>query len=158
MAIPQKYLDQAIAKHAMVGKDENNDPAAVDCINGAMHVLDQAVPGIRNPSSTTISYIVVREEGRPVILNGTSAITIGNSAGADDTLLLRVIIHTALTGTLTLAGFEDDDGAAQSFVMPAGTVAGVYDFGGILNTAGTLQATLSSASDNNNVMIVWADA
>lgn len=148
-------------KLVLSGYDESNQPISVELLvtdDGAPHVTDQSTAGLRNPNSSTTSYNVARKEGRPVILNGQTAVTIGNSSSANDTLLHKIIIGTALVGTLTIDGFEDDGGSAKSFVFPAGTPTGVYDMGDLLNTVGTLQATLSSASDDNDVIIVWSDA
>lgn len=128
-------------------------------INHAASVGDQShIPGGRNENSTTTSYIKANDVGKPVILDSvTTAITIGGSSGANDTLIHRIIIHTALAGTLTIAGFTDSDGAAKSYVFPIATPAGSYEIGGI-NSAGTCQATLSSATDYDRVMIVWSEA
>lgn len=91
------------------------------------------------------------------ILSATSAVTI-NGGVAADTLLRRIIIHTALAGTLTIAGFQDEAASAKSFVFPIGTPAGSYEFGDVLNIKGALTFTLSSATDDDRVMVVWLDA
>lgn len=93
-------------------------------------------------------------DNRTRILSQTGAITIGGGA-ANDTYLKGVFIHTALAGTLTIDGFQDDAGAAQSFVVPASTPAGYYEFGGILNDQAALQVTLSSATDADRVMVIY---
>ena len=78
------------------------------------------------------------------------------SANANTARLHKVIVHTALAGTLTIAGFLNaaSTPAAANFVLPVGFV-GVYDFGGIINEAGSLIVTPASATDNGRIMIVW---
>lgn len=130
-----------------------------DVTIGSPHTYEQAhSPGGRNENSTTTSYVKANDVGKPVILDSvTTAITIGSSSGANDTLIHRIIIHTALAGTLTIDGFEDSDGAAKSFVFPVATPAGVYEIGAI-NNAGACQATMSSATDYDRIMIIWSEA
>lgn len=94
---------------------------------------------------------------RATIISTTSAVTI-NGGIASDTLLRRIIIGTALAGTLTIAGFQDEAGAAKSLVLPIATPAGSYEFGDALNEKGALTLTLSSATDDDRVMVVWVEA
>lgn len=118
--------------------------------------FETAIAGERNTSSSTNSYLVVRNECNATILAKTGAITIGAGA-ASDTHLIGIRIHTALVGTLTITGFADSDGAATSYVVPIGVV-GDIDFRGALNTAGAITMTLSSATDyttNKSVMVFW---
>ena len=86
----------------------------------------------------------------------TGAVTIGGGL-ANDTHLMGLLIHTALTGTCAIAGFADSDGVAQTYTLPAGSV-GYKDFLGALNTAGALTITCSNASDDNLVMVLWRPA
>jgi hypothetical protein len=96
-----------------------------------------------------MAYIV------PVLLTGTSPVTIGASAAANDRHLDGILVGTALVGTLTIAGFADNAGASKSLVLPAGTPPRFYDFKGALNTKGALTMTLSSATDDVDVMVFW---
>lgn len=120
--------------------------------------LASTIAGERNASSSTNSYLDTRAVGTPVLLTGIAATAIGGSTAANDTHLKRIIINTALAGTVTIAGFEDTAGAAQNFVLPIGLAAGSYEFGDILNTKGALTITMSSATDNNRVMVVTRPA
>ena len=142
-----------------IDSDGNYAEVEFDVVGGKANVADQShIPGGRNENSTTTSYLKANDIGKPVILDSvTTAITIGLSSGANDTLVHRIVIHTALAGTLTIAGFLDSDNAAKSFVFPIGTVAGTYEFG-VINNGGTCQATLSSATDYDRVLIVWSEA
>lgn len=94
---------------------------------------------------------------RATIISTTSAVTIGGGV-ASDTLLRRIIIGTALAGTLTITGFQDETGAAKSLVLPIATPAGSYEFGDVLNEKGALTITLSSATDDDDVMVIWVEA
>jgi hypothetical protein len=121
--------------------------------DGTLFVDFARLAGERNSASAVESYLDIRTEGRPQLLTGVAATAIGGSVTANDTHLMRIIITTALVGTLTIAGFADTAGVAQNFVLPIGTPAGVYEYGAALNTAGQLLTTLSSATDNNRVMV-----
>lgn len=115
--------------------------------------------GERNIASASNSYLDTRRVSNFTILAKTGAIPIGTSIA--DTHLRAIQIHTALVGTLTIVGFADSDGVATNYVMPAGTPAGVYDFGDALNTAAPLTFTLSSATDyttNKSVAVRWRPA
>lgn len=82
---------------------------------------------------------------------------IGGSTGANDTLLRGIHIHTALAGTCTIAGFQDQGGSAVNIVLPIGTV-GWIPFYDSINDKGQLTITLSSATDyttNKSVMVVY---
>ena len=126
--------------------------------NGAAHVADQAIgAGARNPSSTTESYLVVREECNLSVISKTTAVTIGGGV-ANDTHLMGLQITAALTGTCVITGFADSDGTAQNITLPAATPAGFIDFKGSVNSAGALTVTCSNASDDNLVSVLWKAA
>lgn len=90
----------------------------------------------------------------PRLLHATSAIKvnkgqIGNNAGgsAGDTQLLQVIIlKNAGPATLTIAGFQGEDGTARNLVLTGSTAADtVYNFAGLRNSAGAMTLTASVA-------------
>lgn len=109
--------------------------------------------GERNASSATDSYVAVRQEANASIISKTTAVTIGGGV-ANDTHLMGLMIHTALTGTCAITGFADSDGVAQTYTLPAGSV-GYKDFLGAINSAGALTITCSNASDDNLVLVLW---
>jgi len=111
------------------------------------------IAGLRNPSSPTNAYIPVRQECNLSIISKTTAVTIGAGA-ANDTHLMGLYIHTALTGTLAITGFADSDDTAQTFTIPAGAV-GEFDFKGAINSAGALTMTASNAADDNKIAVLW---
>lgn len=115
--------------------------------------LATTLAGERNASSATDSYVAVRQEANASIISKTTAVTIGGGV-ANDTHLMGLMIHTALTGTCAITGFADSDGAAQTYTLPAGSV-GYKDFLGAINSAGALTITCSSASDDNLVLVLW---
>lgn len=120
----------------------------------SLHVVEQGnITGLRNPSSSTAAYLPVRQECNLSIISKTTAVTIGGGS-ANDTHLMGLLIHTALTGTCAITGFADSDGAAQTYTLPAGSV-GFKDFLGALNSAGALTITCSNASDDNLVAVLW---
>lgn len=118
--------------------------------------LNTTLAGERNTSSETTSYLAVRQEANASIISKTTAVTVGGGV-ANDTHLMGLLIHTALTGTCAITGFADSDGAAQTYTLPAGSV-GYKDFLGALNSAGALTITCSNASDDNLVMVLWRPA
>jgi hypothetical protein len=122
-------------------------------IGGAALVVDQSVGSVRNSNSATDSYDATVKVARTVIVNKQTAVTVGGSAGANDTQLLSVDIVKALTGTCVVTGFKDDAGNAASITLPAATPVGRYlqDMG--LNSAGALTVTCSNAADALNVII-----
>lgn len=130
---------------------------ASDTTNNANKVtLATTLAGERNASSATDSYLAVRQEANASIISKTTAVTIGGGV-ANDTHLMGLMIHTALTGTCAITGFADSDGAAQTYTLPAGSV-GYKDFLGSVNSAGALTITCSNASDDNLVMVFWKAA
>ena len=118
---------------------------------GVTHGTLQA--GERRQDSATDSYVAVRQEANASIISKTTAVTIGGGL-ANDTHLMGLLIHTALTGTCAIAGFADSDGVAQTYTLPIGSV-GYKDFLGAINSAGALTITCSNASDDNLVMVLW---
>lgn len=126
--------------------------------DGANHVADQTIPpGGRNPTSSTTSYVVIREECNLSVISKTTAVTIGGGV-ANDTHLMGLQITAALTGTCVITGFADSDGTAQSITFPAATPAGFIDFKGAINSAGALTVTCSNAGDDNLVSVMWRPA
>ena len=115
--------------------------------------LATTLAGERNPASSTDSYVAVRQEANASIISKTTAVTIGGGV-ANDTHLMGLLIHTALTGTCVIAGFADSDGIAQSYTLPVASV-GYKDFLGAINSAGALTITCSNAADDNLVMVFW---
>lgn len=138
-----------------MARDKTRDISVdVDVTSGAQHVLEQGnIAGTRNPSSSTNAYIPVRQECNLSIISKTTAVTIGAGA-ANDTHLMGLLIHTALTGTCAITGFADSDGTAQTYTLPAGSV-GYKDFLGAINSAGALTITCSNAADDNLVAVLW---
>jgi hypothetical protein len=112
--------------------------------------------GERRQDSATESYLSVRNECKATIISTTSAVTIGGGV-ANDTHLIGLVIHTALTGTCAITGFASEAGAATTFTLPAASV-GDKDFRGALNSAGALTITCSNAADDNLVMVLWRPA
>lgn len=123
--------------------------------DGAAHVLEQGnITGLRNPSSSTNSYVPVKRLNNLAVISKTTAVTIGGGA-ANDTQLFGIHIYNTLTGTCVITGFADSDGAAQSITIPATTTARFIDFGDAINTAGALTVTCSNAADDNLVAVLW---
>lgn len=106
-----------------------------------------AAPGGRNPASNTNSYEAVYTPASWTrLLSGTSAVTIANSAQAGDTMLLSVtILKNAGPATATIAGLQDQTGAAQNIVLTGLTTQDVvYAFpNAMINEKGILQVTPS---------------
>ena len=120
------------------------------------HLGISRLAGERLPNSATDSYLATRVECDVAIISKTTAATIGGGA-ANDTHLIGLIIHTALTGTCVIDGFADSDGTAQAYTLPAGAV-GNYDFRGALNSAGALTFTASNAGDDNKILVLYRPA
>ena len=118
--------------------------------------LPDSLAGERLADQADKSYMAVRQEANASIISKTTAVTIGGGV-ANDTHLMGLMIHTALTGTCVITGFADSDGTAQSYTLPVGSV-GYKDFLGALNSAGALTLTCSNASDDNLVLVLWRPA
>lgn len=141
--------DPAAVKSLAVGGTEGSTSGI-----GAAHVsVQNNIAGGRNLSSTTNSYIPVRQECNLAVISKTTAVTIGAGA-AGDTHLMGLLISTALTGTCAITGFADSDGTAQTYTLPAGSV-GFKDFLGAINSAGALTITCSNVADDNLVAVLW---
>lgn len=93
---------------------------------------------------------------RPILLHSTGAVnvaagTIGNLAGATgDSLLVSVVIIKAVSAvTLTVAGFQGEDGTARSVLLTGSTTADtVYNFGAGLRNTGAPMTLTASAADS----------
>lgn len=126
---------------------------------GPARVAEQNnITGIRNPSSSTNAYTVVRQECNVTILDGTSAVSIGGGA-ANDTHLLGVLIpKNAGPATCTLAGFGKATSSTGTYtakdIVLTGSTADdrYYDFGGAINNVGALTAT---GSVDEIVVVFW---
>jgi hypothetical protein len=116
--------------------------------------LDTAIAGERNANSATAGYLVVRQECNLTVIGKQTAVTIGGGA-AGDTHLMGIYVTAALTGSCAITGFADSDGSAQTYTLPAATVAGFKEFHGAINSAGALTVTCSNASDDNLVAVLW---
>jgi hypothetical protein len=122
--------------------------------NGNLLVaLGTLIAGERQQGSATLSYLVVRQEANATVISTTGAVTLGGGA-ANDTHLLGLQIHTALTGTCVVAGFQDEALGAKSYTFPAASV-GFKDFFGAINAAGALTVTCSNAADDDRVIALW---
>ena len=136
--------------------DSTGDVATDTTNNAVKTTLATSIAGERLQDQATKSYLEVRQAANASIISKNSAVTIGGGV-ATDTLLMGLLIHTALTGTCAITGFADSDGAAQTYTLPAGSV-GYKDFLGAINSAGALTITCSNASDDNLVMVLWRPA
>jgi hypothetical protein len=87
------------------------------------------------------------------ILTGTGAINvkagvIGTAGGAanDTALLTAVLLKNAAAVTLTVTGFQDEAGTAQSLLLTGSTAADtIYEFHGLPNTKAVMTLTCSVA-------------
>lgn len=133
----------------------NSIPHELDADNHLIpHTYERGqIGGERNASSSTNNYDVIKNECNVTIVSTTSAVTIGGGA-ADDTYLLGLHIHTALTGTCVITGFVDETGVAKSYTIPAGTV-GHVPFYAARNAIGALTVTCSNVADDDKVMVLW---
>lgn len=122
-------------------------PTNIKATTGAAWVTQQTlIAGETNPASATNSYLKTFTPGKTVILAGTSAVTIGTSTAANDTLLLQVtILKNAGPATATLTGFADNTGAAQTILLSGSTSQDtVYSWPcGLVNGKAALQVTPS---------------
>lgn len=125
-------------------------------ITDAEHIGISRLAGERLPSSASDSFLAAVPECKVRIIGATTAVTIGGGA-ANDTLLLSIHIHTALTGTCVIAGFFDEAGVAANYTIPASTV-GRIDFDGAINEAGALTVTCSNVADDLKVMVRYRTA
>lgn len=114
------------------------------------------VTGLRNPSSSTSAYIPIRNEANATIIAVQTAVQLGGGA-ANDSHLIGLHIHTALTGTCVVSGMADSAGAVASYTIPASTV-GHIPFYGAKNSAGALTVTCSNAGDASKVVAFWRPA
>lgn len=89
-----------------------------------------------------------------VIHTNGSAIAVGGSVQKNDTILVAVNVLKALVGTMTIAGFFDETGTARTLVYPVGTTPQTIHMYRVINNAGQLTITLSSASDINLVAAI----
>lgn len=146
------------------GKDTvevlQNDPSKpattpISVTSNAMHAADQShIPGGRNESSLTTDYTINRNEANATVVDIQTAITLGAGA-ANDTHLMGILVTVALTGTCVITGFNGSAGTAISVTLPAGTVAGYYNFNAARNEAGALTVTASNAADDNDIVLFW---
>ena len=87
------------------------------------------------------------------ILTGTGAINvkagvIGTAGGAanDTALLTVVLLKNGTAPTLTVSGFQDESGTAQSMLLTGSTTADtIYEFHGLVNTKAVMTLTCSIA-------------
>jgi len=95
-------------------------------------------------------YSTVKGVPNVTVISTTSGVTIGTVG----TVRLHVVnVTAALTGTCTIAGFQDEAGNAQTITLP--TTATSHLFYGAYNTIGSLVVTCSNAADDNKVFVVW---
>ena len=143
----------------MAGKKDNDQTLyddRLDASNNKYVTHGTLLAGERRQDSATESYLSVRQEANASIISKTTAVTIGGGV-ANDTHLMGLLIHTALTGTCVITGFADSDGTAQTYTLPVGSV-GYKDFLGARNSAAALTVTCSNALDDNLVMVLWRPA
>lgn len=125
-----------------------------DLTNNACRTTEATtLAGERNPTSSTDSYVVTRQEATATIITGTTAVTLGGGV-AGDTHPMLLHIHTALTGTCVIDGFRDPGGSADTYILPVGTIGSIPLLGAI-NSAGALVITCSNAGDNKKVLALW---
>lgn len=109
--------------------------------------------GERNTDSSTNDYQVVRNESNSVYINTTSAVTLGGGA-AGDAHLKGIRIWANFTGDLTIQGFADQAGAAQTRTLTTPT-AGYYEFPDAINSAGALILTAANGADAMKCQVFW---
>jgi len=101
--------------------------------------------------------VLTADSTRATIIDGTNAVPI-NQGVANDTRLLGIVFHTALTGTCVIAGFKKRAGsvdASGTITFPASSPAGYRDLRGIVNEDGPLTITCSNAGDDEKVIVLW---
>lgn len=145
-----------VTTSAPVLNHKENYPLSLDTSGNLRVTLGTSLSGERLQDQASKSYLAVRQEANASIISKATAVTIGGGV-ANDTHLMGLLIHTALTGTCAITGFPDTDGAAQTYTLPVGSV-GYKDFLGALNTAGALTITCPNAADDNLVMVLWRPA
>lgn len=126
--------------------------------------LATAIAGERNSDSATNSYTDVRTETNVTYLTTLTAKAVGSSAAANDTMLMGAILKAAATAVVvTIAGFEDDLGAAKNLVLTGNdsdnagfAVDKVVTFGGcgLINSFGTMTATVTTGAAGD-VILLW---
>lgn len=137
-----------------VGKNDTTevDESILSKDQALYNYLSHLIAGERNADSSTNSYLIARPQWNPTIISKTTTVTIGAGA-ANDTYLGGLYIHTALTGTCVITGFNDSDGSAQSYTIPVGAVGEIPIYGE--NVAGALTITASNAADDNLIWVMW---
>lgn len=134
--------------------DKGNPVALLAGSDGGLLIREQGqIGGERNTSSTTNNYDATKHECNSTILN-TQITAQAISAGAP-AFLMGIHIHTALAGTLTIAGLTNLAGTATDWVLPIGAVGTILSSGNARRCETALSATLSSATDYGRVMIDW---
>ena len=115
--------------------------------NGLWSYLSALIAGESNQASATNAYLKTYTPGKTLLLSGTSAVTIGASAAANDTMLLQVTIlaNGGAAATATIVGMADQTNAAQNILLTGSTsVDVVYAWPcGLVNGKGLLQITPS---------------
>ncbi len=123
--------------------------------------LEQGVgAGERNPASLVNGYVDTRKVSFRTNMTAAGPSSLGGSVAASDLHLRAILVVIALAGTVTITGFQDQAGVAQSLVLPIGFV-GRYELDDSLNDKGACNVTLSSAVDyttNKSVWIMWRPA
>lgn len=84
---------------------------------------------------------VISTTGATYFRNGKCVGTAAPAVEANDTILVGLLVHGAVT-TITIAGFLNDQGAAANIVLT--TTADTYFPLGCINEAGTLTITPST--------------
>ena len=107
-------------------------------------VLRDAFVGIANPSYAHVRTI---QPALPVVVEQTSALTIGGGSANDTYLLGIVILANAVAVTVAVTGMADEDGDAKTITFTGSTtVDTVIRFGsGLLNTKAAWTVTASVA-------------
>lgn len=113
-----------------------------------------ASAGERNTSSSTLSYVVVRQETNMFVVTATPTTTI-NGGVASDSHLMGVHVLTALSGRCRFGGFGNQAAVATDITLATATAAGFKDFYGAINDAGALTVTCENGADRNNVLVLW---
>jgi hypothetical protein len=92
--------------------------------------------------------------GYSLRLHDKAGIVVG---GSQTNTITALAISATLNGDLTFTGIVDATGAAVSWVVPAGTTAGVYAAPGAKSTGGNaVWYSLADPTDADKVVIAWA--